>query len=288
MKSLMSATALIVAISITPTIAAASNYNDAHERCKRGENNRQIVSGIAGAVLGGVVGSQISGNGARTEGSAIGAVIGGLAGAGIADKSIDCDPNYGHQTSSVTHTQPVYAPTQAYNPAPAYGSTQPQYGSTQSQYSSTQSQYGSTQSQYEDRVTVSNHPVYSDPYYGAGAVSQGRTYATGNVTYPPSGHNTQYASQTYSAPAVVHTQAVHTPTVYRPTVVSTQPVYRPAAQATTTRYYSASSQPAAQRVVYSPAPQRSYTQAPSYRTVRPYKRAKRSHHHGQYSCNTGH
>ena len=261
MKTLMSATAAIVAISLTPTIAAASNYNagyDAHEACKRGEDNRQIVGGLAGAVIGGVVGSQVSGNGARTEGSAIGAVLGGLAGAGIADKSIDCDPNYGHQTTSAPSTQTVYAPTQT-----VYASSQG-YNTTPT--------YGTTQTQYEDRVTVSNHPVYSDPYYGAGAVSQGQTYSTGTVTYPPSGHNTQYASQTYSAPSVVHSEPV------------TQPI-----QATTTRYYSAS-QPVVHSAVYRSAAQPSYAPAPSYRTVRPYRAAKpyrrahQTHYHGRYSC----
>jgi len=48
-------------------------------------------------------------------------------------------------------------------------------------------------------VTVSNHPVYSDPYYGAGAVSQGTTYNTGTVTYPPGTTYTQ--ANSYAAPA---------------------------------------------------------------------------------------
>jgi len=49
------------------------------------------VAGAIGAVLGGVLGSQVSGNGARTEGSVLGAVLGGVAGAAIADGNNDCD-----------------------------------------------------------------------------------------------------------------------------------------------------------------------------------------------------
>jgi len=37
------------------------------------------------------LGSQVSGNGARTEGSVLGAVLGGAAGAAIADGNNDCD-----------------------------------------------------------------------------------------------------------------------------------------------------------------------------------------------------
>jgi len=68
MKTLLSSTAAILAISITPALAAAnSNGYDAHERCKKNEDTRQVLGGVAGAVLGGVVGSQVSGNGARTD-----------------------------------------------------------------------------------------------------------------------------------------------------------------------------------------------------------------------------
>jgi len=71
--------------------------------------------------------SQVSGSGARTEGSAIGAVLGGLAGAGIADKTIDCDPVY--TTSSTGYPA---ASTSQYG-ASSYGSAQPSapsYGQT--------------------------------------------------------------------------------------------------------------------------------------------------------------
>lgn len=259
MKTLISSTAMILAISMTPAIAAAnSNGYDAHERCKSNEDTRQVLGGVAGAVIGGVVGSQVSGNGARTEGSAIGAVLGGLAGVGIADKTVDCDPVY-------ETTETVYAS----QPSPQYGST---------------STYGSPQPYYEDRVTVSDHPIYSDPYYGSGVVSQGRTYTTGTVSYPPSGDNSQYAHRTYT---------------------SVQGARDYTAPSTHGGYYS-TSQPTTQRVVYSqPAPQQTVYSQPAthrtpYRTVysqpapvtyaRPRQHATRhrTHYHGRYSCDMGH
>ncbi len=270
MKTLLSSTAMILAVSLTPAIAAAnSNGYDAHERCKTNEDTRQVLGGVAGAVIGGVVGSQVSGNGARTEGSAIGAVLGGLAGVGIADKTVDCDPVY-------ETTETVYAS----QPTSQYGNAQ--YGNAQYGTSSygTPSTYGTPQPYYEDRVTVSNHPVYSDPYYGAGGVAQGTTHSTGTVTYPPSGNNSQYAHQTYST---THGARDYT------------------APSTNGGYYS-QSQPTTQRVVYSqPVPQRTvYTQPATHRTVysqpapvtytrpRQHQTAHRTHYHGRYSCDMGH
>ncbi len=264
MKTLITSTAAILAVSLTPALAAANGY-DAHERCKKNEDTRQVLGGVAGAVLGGVLGSQVSGNGARTEGSAIGAVLGGLAGAGIADKSVDCDPVY-ETTETIYSSQPTQEYGNAY-PAPVqYGSTS--YGTTTT--------YGGAQPQpyYEDRVTVSNHPVYSNPTYGAGGVSQGTTYSTGTVSYPPSGNNSQYAYQTVS---------------------QTYGARDYTAPAATGGYYSTSqppTYPAPQRVVYSqPAPQRTvYTQpAPvSYVTPRRHRTSGRAHYHGRYSCDMGH
>lgn len=45
---------------------------------------------MVGAVAGGIFGSQVSGNGARTEGSVLGAVLGGGLGAAIADDRRNC------------------------------------------------------------------------------------------------------------------------------------------------------------------------------------------------------
>ena len=268
MKHLVSTTAIGLAVCMTPAIAAANSYNsgyNAHEACKRSEDNRQVLGGLAGAVAGGIFGSQVSGNGARTEGSAIGAVLGGLAGAGIADKTIDCDPVYPESNTG-------YVPTTSQHGAtPQYGSS---YGTAQS-YGSTSSHSGS-QGQYEDRVTVSNHPVYSEPYYGAGAVSEGQTYSAGTVTYPPSGNNSQYARTAYSAPSY------QAPATYQAPVTATRQYVH--TRVTTTRTYS-QVRPVSQRVVYTAPAQTSYT---SHRPHKVRRARHRNHYHGKYSCDMGH
>ena len=86
LRSAALATFAVAAISL-PTVAQARDYND----CSSKSQEEQLVAGLIGAVIGGVAGSQISGDGARTEGSAIGAIAGGIAGAAIADGQNDCD-----------------------------------------------------------------------------------------------------------------------------------------------------------------------------------------------------
>jgi uncharacterized protein YcfJ len=119
------------AISL-PTLAQAADsntgYYDPGQKCRSQENDAQLIGGLLGAVVGGVTGSQVSGNGARTEGSVIGAVLGGIAGAAIGDESVDCDKRrnvrynntayngqaYGRTTPIVyggTTTRRVYQPT---------------------------------------------------------------------------------------------------------------------------------------------------------------------------------
>ena len=93
LRSAAIATIAVAAFSL-PTLAQASDFYrgyDASRECKSKENDAKLVGGLLGAVVGGVIGSQVSGNGARTEGSAVGAVLGGLAGAGIGDESVDCN-----------------------------------------------------------------------------------------------------------------------------------------------------------------------------------------------------
>jgi uncharacterized protein YcfJ len=111
------ATFALAAVSLPTLAQATDNYRvyDSAADCRADENDARLVGGIVGAVLGGVVGSQVSGNGARTEGSAIGAVVGGLAGAGIGDESVDCnkrrqEARYNGQTYG-TSTRTVYRDT---------------------------------------------------------------------------------------------------------------------------------------------------------------------------------
>ncbi len=77
MKFLMSSAA-IAALAFVPATANAQYHG--------GNSNPWIGAGV-GAVAGGVLGSQLAGSGARTEGSAIGAVLGGAAGYAIANRS---------------------------------------------------------------------------------------------------------------------------------------------------------------------------------------------------------
>ena len=56
-------------------------------RSSSSNTNDHLVGGLIGAVAGGVIGSQVAGNGARTEGSILGALIGGAAGAAIAENN---------------------------------------------------------------------------------------------------------------------------------------------------------------------------------------------------------
>ena len=280
MKFFITATALITAASMMPTTAMANSFGseyNAHERCKKDEDNRQVLGGLAGAVIGGVVGSQVSGNGARTEGSAIGAVVGGLAGVGLADKTVDCDPVY-PTTGSIPAQTTQYGST-------SYGNSQT-YGTSQS--------YGTSQPHYDDRVTVSNHPVYSDPYYGAGAISQGTTQSTGSVTYVPSGNNSQYASQTYSAPSAVYTQPAATTRyiaqpVVQPTVYTSPPrssqvrqIIHPYGSSISQTSYSP---PNYSNTTYS---QPSYSQQRTYTSSTPYRASNQTHYHGKYSCDMIH
>jgi len=208
MKHLLSATALVATLAFTPAIASANNF-DPHQRCKADEDKRQILGGLAGAVLGGVIGSQVAGSGARTEGSFIAGTIGALAGAGIADKTIDCDPSYPDQRSYSGGT---------YTSSPVYSGSGTTYSGS-STYSSPQT--------YQDRVTVSNHPVYSNPTYGAQTYSQGTSYNSGTSYSAPV---TSTARTTYaSAPTTRYHSAPSTTYVSQPAITSYTPSYtRPA------------------------------------------------------------
>lgn len=91
-KTLAAVTLAAVTLT-TPAIAQANNYSNAnysYEDCKRADGENQLIGGLLGAVAGGVLGSQVAGNGARTEGSAIGALLGGGLGVAIGDDQRRC------------------------------------------------------------------------------------------------------------------------------------------------------------------------------------------------------
>lgn len=188
-KTAILAAALTVPAVFAPAALAGNtgyqpyNGHSPHEACKRDEQNSKVTAGIVGAIAGGVLGSQIAGDGARTEGSALGAVVGGLAGAGIADKRVDCDPAYN------SYNQRTYG-NDGYRSQPVYQNQGYNNQGYQNQ--------GYQQPRYQDRVTYSNHPVYQNPTYGSGGIYNGTTYRTGTTTY----------GQTYGQPTYQRTRSV--------------------------------------------------------------------------------
>jgi hypothetical protein len=248
--------------------ASANNYGSnltPHEACKTDETRGKFIGGSLGAVAGAVLGSQVAGNGARTEASVIGGLLGGLAGAGIADKRVDCDPVYpngeayssGSYETTPTRTVTTLPTTTVYGSSPTYSTTTaPHYSETQ--YS---------QAQYGTRTTVSDHPVYANPTYGAQPV---RSYVSQPISQP------SYTPSNYSPP-----QTYQTASYSQPRVISSATTY--------------SEQP----ISYSP-PRTSYTQ-PRTSYVQPVNsigahrdRSRRYghhgsfHHHGKYSCSDRH
>ena len=88
------AIAAVITVAAAPIASAHDNgYHHSHQSHSNG--NQQLAGGAIGAVIGGVLGSQVAGNGARTEGSVLGAVLGGVAGAAIAGDGHNGRRHYG-------------------------------------------------------------------------------------------------------------------------------------------------------------------------------------------------
>jgi len=158
-KKTLAAVALAAATFATPALSQASeyygdrNYNDP---CHNNTEN-QVAAGLVGAVLGGVLGSQVSGNGARTEGSVIGAVLGGAAGAAIADGANDCDKRHDGHAHSTGYQQTV--PTnRSYNQG--YSSTRTVYTSPRVTTVSAPRTYGNNSGYTANRSYRSNNRSY--------------------------------------------------------------------------------------------------------------------------------
>ncbi len=157
--------AAIAVITLAPITAAAhdNGYNHRHQS----NGDQQLVGGVIGAIAGGVIGSQVAGNGARTEGSVLGAVIGGAAGAAIAggnnnhrSRTYGGTTHYNTGYNSGYYRQPSYTQTYQtqptyYQPHPAYYHPQPTYYQAQPTYYQTQPTY------YQPAPTYS----YVQPYY---------------------------------------------------------------------------------------------------------------------------
>ena len=70
------------------SVAQSTQFNSTNRlQNRRNNNNNQLAGGAIGAVAGGVIGSQIAGNGSRTEGAILGALLGGFTGASIANSN---------------------------------------------------------------------------------------------------------------------------------------------------------------------------------------------------------
>lgn len=172
-----------------------NNYGDhtAHAKCKSNEQDKKVAGAVIGGILGAVAGSQVSGDGARTEGSAIGAVAGGLLGAGIADKSIDCDPEYADYYGN----QPTYDPYYSSGGQTTYGN-----GSYEN------SGYYGTQNPYPSgRVVTTQQPYSSDPYYTSGNRVYTQTGYNSGAYRPVYGSTTTYSGGAYRTSPPRHAKA---------------------------------------------------------------------------------
>jgi hypothetical protein len=251
--------ALILTTGLAGTASAQSyshsqNGYSAHEACKSSESRSKVIGGGIGAVAGAVLGSQVAGNGARTEASVIGGVLGGLAGAGIADKRVDCDPVYTDTQSSST-----YSASPTYGSSPIHGTSSRTYGTTTGSSGYHQSASSYPHEDYGTRTTVSDHPVYSNPTWGA---QPARTYVT--QTQP-----VQTVSQPVYRQATYQQATYQQPTYSQPRYVNTATQYQRPVQTTTyTR------------------PRTTYVQ-PRTVTRRVYSGYGR-HQHGKYSCSDRH
>lgn len=168
------------------TPAAAHDNGYAHQH--QSSSGDQLLGAGIGAIAGGVLGSQLAGNGARTEGSVLGAVIGGVAGAAIAgDGNSNRGYNQGYYNPQTGYYNGGYTQGGYYQQTPRYTTSyghqpQPYYGTSYPHrtYTTTTYQYGSP---YYGR------PAYY-PYYRAPRT--GLTISIGNGGYYDRGHSRRH------------------------------------------------------------------------------------------------
>jgi len=90
------------AIMAMPQSAAAQSYgypsysqnSGFYDPCMRDQRERQASSGLLGAAIGAIAGSQMASRGRRTEGSLLGGVLGAAVGAGVGRSTAACTPRY--------------------------------------------------------------------------------------------------------------------------------------------------------------------------------------------------
>lgn len=72
-----------------PSYSQSGAYYDP---CLREQRERQATSGLLGAAIGAIAGSQVASRGRRTEGSLLGGVLGAAVGAGVGRGTAACTP----------------------------------------------------------------------------------------------------------------------------------------------------------------------------------------------------
>ena len=106
-------------------IAASAHDNGYAHRHQSQNNTSQVVGGLAGAVIGGVLGSNLAGTGVQDEGTALGAVAGAVIGSQLAgghsNQGYYNQGSYGHSQ----YGQGYYQQPQTYYSGQTYG--QPVY-----------------------------------------------------------------------------------------------------------------------------------------------------------------
>ena len=172
----------------SPAAAHDNGYAHTHQRSGGGD---QLLGAGLGAIAGGVLGSQLAANGARTEGSVLGAVLGGVAGAAIAGDGRSSRRGYynggynqsGYYTGGYNQS--------GYSNGGGYYQTVPSYG-----YNTYPSQpvYGTV---YPPRTYTTTSHYYGSPYYSRPAYTPYyRTPRTGlTISF---GNNGGYYDRGYS------------------------------------------------------------------------------------------
>ena len=93
----LASAAMAAVMAVAPMQASAqpvaqyNTYASQDRSCQQVKQQRMIAGGIIGALTGAVLGSNVSGHGARSEGGALGAVGGAVAGGAIGRNSARCD-----------------------------------------------------------------------------------------------------------------------------------------------------------------------------------------------------
>ena len=120
-KSAFALAAIACAATVMPTMASAQNYgqnygsygqNQAYyDPCVREQRERQAGSGMLGAAIGAIAGSQVASRGRRTEGSLLGGVLGAAIGAGVGRGTAACTPGDYPPAAPVYYETRPSAPT---------------------------------------------------------------------------------------------------------------------------------------------------------------------------------